>query len=257
MNFNNYDKLGLELLQAYKNCDDRDGSQAFDSLTSIHQYYPLYALSEFHLKLGAQVLDWGAGSGHFTYFLMKNGYIPTTYAFNKPGLLIDRIKDGTLNFVLGNSAESTQLPFVSSTFDAVYSVGVLEHVREFDGTEEGSLLEIYRVLKEGGLFFCYHFPNKFSWIEYLARHTGVWSHYYLYSKSDIDKLFSEQKWEIVERKRYAVLPRNVLGKILPERLKKSRKIAIAFDLIDNILSLIFRPFAQNWLIIVRKKQIST
>lgn len=33
------------------------------------------------------------------------------------------------------------------------------------GEELASLAEIRRILKPGGLFFCYHFPQKSGWVE--------------------------------------------------------------------------------------------
>ena len=248
-----YDEFGLKLLREFKQCEDRDGSQAFDSLTSIHQYFPLYKLTNKYLLQGVNVLDWGAGSGHFTFFLINSGYKTTSYSFNYPGLLEGKESQLNLKFILGNVRQPTVIPVLDNDFDAIYSVGVLEHVREFGGTEEASISEIHRALKVGGLFFCYHFPNKLSWIEFLARILKVWSHQYLYSKADINKLFSEEKWEIVELKRYAVLPRNILGKIPLNCLKESRLAALFFDGLDNLLTYPFRFFAQNWVIVVRKK----
>jgi SAM-dependent methyltransferase len=249
---NKYDDFGQILLSAYDECRLRDGSEAFDSLASIHQYYLLYETFYKYIPHGANVLDWGSGSGHFTYFMMQFGYIPISFGFDKPGIFESVLSDIKLNFVPGRSDEPTQLPFLSEQFDAVSSVGVLEHVREFSGSEEGSLLEIYRILKINGIFVCYHFPNRYSWIEFLSRLLGKWSHQHLYSRADIDQLFSKDSWEILECRRYAMLPRNILGKLLKGGLRNSEIVAKIIDKSDSILTYFFRVFAQNWLIVARK-----
>ena len=163
----------------------------------------------------------GAGSGHFTYFLIQSGYNPTSFGFNKPGLFENELVNLKLNFVQGDGNEPTLLPFSDERFDAVSSVGVLEHVREFGGSEEGSLKEINRILKKGGIFFCYHFPNKYSWIEFVARLTGKWNHQYRFSKANIDQLFVNDLWQVLECRQYAILPRNILGRLLQGRFRKS------------------------------------
>jgi SAM-dependent methyltransferase len=247
-----YDDFGIELLEAYECCPSRDGSEAFDSLASIHQYYLLYRLLDSYAPIGCDVLDWGAGSGHFTYFLIHAGYNPTSFGFNKLGLFENDLAHPKLNYVQGDSNEPILLPFPDERFDAVSSVGVLEHVREFGGSEEQSLKEINRVLKRGGIFFCYHFPNKYSWIEYVARLTGKWHHQYRFSKADIDQLFSKDLWEVLECRKYAILPRNILGRLLQGRLRKSVLASRIIDRADSVLTILFRPFAQNWLIVARK-----
>lgn len=249
----NYDDFGVELLGVYQSCASRDGSEAFDSLASIHQYYPLYRLIESYIPYGSEVLDWGVGSGHFTYFLIRAGYKSTSFGFDKPGLFEGNISSSGLNFVHGCENEPTLLPFLDGQYDAVTSVGVLEHVREFGGSEEGSLQEIHRVLKKGGVFICYHFPNKSSWIEFLARHSGKWSHQYLYDRSDINRLFLEQQWEILECRRYAIVPRNILGRLLRGPLRSSRIASQIIDFIDSSLATLLSAFAQNWLVVAKRR----
>ena len=40
----------------------------FGSLVSAHQYLRAYALVRRYVPTGSQVLDWGTGNGHFSYF---------------------------------------------------------------------------------------------------------------------------------------------------------------------------------------------
>ena len=52
------------------------------------------------------------------------------------------------------------------------SAGVLEHT----GAQEANLDEIARVLKPGGRFHVYKLPNRFSYLEWVARRLGLHYH---------------------------------------------------------------------------------
>src|SRR5512134_3570373 len=54
----------------------------FRSLAGAHQYLRLYELWRRFVPAGAEVLDWGAGNGHFSYFLSRAGYRATGFSFN-------------------------------------------------------------------------------------------------------------------------------------------------------------------------------
>ena len=46
----------------------------FKHRISARQYLRLYRLMARYVKSGSSVLDWGAGNGHFSYFLIRAGY---------------------------------------------------------------------------------------------------------------------------------------------------------------------------------------
>jgi SAM-dependent methyltransferase len=124
-------------------------------------------------------------------------------------------------------------------------MSVLEHVRETGGDEQHSLREIRRVLKPDGVFICCHFPNRRSWIDWVARRRqGQHYHTYRYSKSDITHLMSAAGFEIRDFKWYGALPRNSLGR-LPPRFGDSVLAAQVTDRVDDILGWVIRPFVQN------------
>lgn len=60
------------------------------------------------------------------------------------------------------------LPYPNRSFDAVISGGVLEHV----AFEYESLKEVWRILKDNGLFFITFLPNSRSWSENISRLLG-------------------------------------------------------------------------------------
>jgi SAM-dependent methyltransferase len=219
---------------------------------TVHQYSPLYELLERHVPPGGHVLDWGCGAGHFSYYLGRAGYRATAFSLEEAPRICANLPASAYTFVPGDLANPVTLPFAANTFDAVASVGVLEHVREYGGDEIESLREIHRVLKPGGTFLCFHFPNKYSWIDAAARAFGRWSHMYLYTPNDIRRFTRAAGLELLHMRRYAALPRNVWAWGLPTRLGSSFRAARVYDRIDTTLSAVVAPFCQNHLFVARK-----
>lgn len=223
----------------------------FKAIASAHQYQRLHALTQRLLRPGAEVLDWGAGNGHFSTFLVRSGYRATGYSF-EPFDFVDALRDPSYVAVPGDPASPVRLPFADASFDGVASCGVLEHVREFSGTEAGSIAEIARVLRPGGVFVCYHFPNAGSWIEFLSRLTpGKYAHQYRFTERDIHALTRDAGLELVELGRYQVIPRNLWGR-LPRALRDSQRLARAVDALEALAAAVARPIAQNWYFVARK-----
>ena len=223
----------------------------FRSLAGARQYRHLYRMTRRHVPRGAEMLDWGSGNGHFAYFLTRAGYRPigfTIEGVSHAGWL----DEPYVRFVGGSASEPVRLPFPDATFDAVSSVGVLEHVRETGGDEAASLAEIVRVLKPGGTFLCYHFPNRTSLIDRLARGVpGKHFHEFRYTRGDIEHLARGAGLELLEVARYGALPRNGLSR-LPDSLRTSRWTADAWDALDDALGVVFGRWCQNWRFAARR-----
>lgn len=228
----------------------KDGSQGLDVLSSLHQYINAYELTRTCIPSGAQVLDWGGGSGHFSYFLNKAGYATHIYAFDEPQFIQQEIADGEITYRKANATEPVHIDYPDERFDAVCSIGVLEHVREIGGNERSSLQEISRLLKPGGVFLCYHFPNKGSWIELLARRFGSYHHQYTYDQAMIHAIFKDVL-QIQVCRRYALLPRNSLRR-LPKFIADNTFFARCFDFLDGILCNMLPWINQNWVIVATK-----
>lgn len=231
---------------------DRGIAPAFGSLAAGYQYRPMYRMTRRRVAPGSRVLDWGTGSGHFSFFLREAGYEPTGFQHDGGLQAAEWLGNPYQSFVEGDLADPVTLPFADGSFDAIASVGVLEHVRESGGTESASLAEIVRILRPGGVMVCCHLPNQWSWIEALADLIpGKHHHEYRYGRADIERLVSQAGLELLEVSRYGVLPRNVTGR-LPLIVRRSRVFARAFDLLDAILLVVLAPISQNWAFAARR-----
>jgi cyclopropane fatty-acyl-phospholipid synthase-like methyltransferase len=150
---------------------DEYGLVQFRSRAAAGQYAVLYELFRRHVVPGGAVLDWGSGNGHFSYYLLRTGHRTTSFSVEKRPS-VGQLASGQLREVHGDPTEPVALPFSDGEFDAIASVGVLEHVGKYGGDELASLREIRRVLCPGGVLVCTHLPNRHSAIEALARRSG-------------------------------------------------------------------------------------
>lgn len=251
-----------EIFTAIRRCDPAGVIDQFASLSAASQYQRLYTLTSRYVPPGVSVLDWGCGRGHFSYFLVKRGFRVTAYSLEHPPEIFDALSAAErrrLTFVHGTLDETRKLPFADGDFAAAFSVGVLEHVRELGGDELASLTELRRVLTIGGVLVCYHFPNRYSYIEAatraLHRQSGLESgdfHRYRFTKRDIRRLCSEADLAVVEVGRYGFVPRNSFNR-LPNRLRESRALASALNLGDALLERLFSPVVQNYYFVARPR----
>jgi ubiquinone/menaquinone biosynthesis C-methylase UbiE len=159
------------------------------------------------------VLDWGCGFGQITRML-KDADVPVTAFDYRPGVE----RDGSYplerfpSLEAELSSDPRRLPFDDSSFDAVLSLGVLEHVEDPDA----SLDEIHRVLEPGGTFYVYKLPNRGSYLEWIARRAGLYYHGALpndrvYGRRSAHALLARHGFEIVEFRRMNVLPLTLTG----------------------------------------------
>ena len=250
-----WDKKEQRWIESFKALHNQQ-VKAFDNLISGSQYWLAY---ETFLKIYPQVnpkirvLDWGCGTGHFSYFLLKSGFTTDSFNLNNKklhdmgeiqifDLLKSKFKD---SFSYRTGTDPVKLPYPDNSFDAITSIGVLEHVRESGGNEMQSLKEINRVLKKGGVFFCYHFPNKFSWIDAIAKIIPykLW-HRYKFTKKNIETLNEAAGLTIQEIKKYAFFPRNTAKKFLRGMANKPAVVKL-YNMLDGCLGSI--PLCTNYL----------
>ncbi len=154
------------------------------------------------------ILDWGCGYGQIASMLVAAGLHVEAFEYqgaDSPNAVVSLPFYPEIHAYI--SSEQVVLPYEDSKFDAVLSCGVLEHVRDPDG----SLDEIRRVLSPGGLMYCFKLPNRHSYIERIARVTG--RHYHgsdpfdrLYTLGSARRLFERHGFEVLEARYANMLP---------------------------------------------------
>lgn len=160
------------------------------------------------------VLDWGCGRGQMTQLLSERGVRVDSMDFD-PGA--DGVETRPLDYYPGLTATFTndpvKLPYADESFDAVLSMGVLEHV----GNPDASLDEIARVTKPAGLLYVYKLPNVSSYLEAIARRTNGYYHGQLpddrlYTVETAGDLLRRHGYEVLEIRRANMLPLTLPGR---------------------------------------------
>lgn len=151
------------------------------------------------------ILDWGCGYGQVSWLLRQRGIpVVSCDVEERPArAAIEALRKIRIEYL----QDPIQLPYESGSFEAVLSVGVLEHVIDI----WASLREVNRVLRPGGLFFVFMLPNKFSWAEFIAdcRRNSV--HPWKCTFGTIDGIFRSHSFSIEKKWRRNFLPRNLTG----------------------------------------------
>ncbi|MGH7720905.1 MAG: class I SAM-dependent methyltransferase [Gemmatimonadaceae bacterium] len=245
------DELLLELGSRLRGMNRDIGDAALDTMASflyLSQYREFHRTVDSLVPVGARVLDWGAGIGHFAFVQSRLGrqvsaYSPRPTMYNCYNQVLEALGSaGGFDVRVGD--DPVRLPFADDSFDCVVSCGVLEHVREFGGDDLGSLREIRRILAPGGVFVCLHLPNRYSWVEYVNRRIGAHHHTFTYSYRDITRLLGESELRLVSHRRYGVLPKLRLAR----RLKSAADnlpFVHAYFAFDAILDRVGGLVAQN------------
>jgi ubiquinone/menaquinone biosynthesis C-methylase UbiE len=242
------------MLTMYQNIFDElraKGIFHFASYVSASQYSMAYDLVRKYGKEGLAALDWGTGSGHFSYFLLSQGFTVTAFTIERECYLSESLQNSYKEKYrpLVDQHPKRSLPFDDESFDLVVSIGVLEHVRDTNNTEIDSLSEIRRVLKPDGIFICYHFPNKYSWIEALTKHlSSKYNHNFKYSRNDIVAMTATCKLQLLEYKRYGIMPRNSFRFVPNNKL-----LTQLFNVADSTLSTLLNIFCQNQYFVAQKQ----
>ena len=158
-----------------------------------------------------KILDWGTGKGHVTFLFKKiNANIDScdiiddsddsSFGQKTPILATQKINVKPLN-------HEYLLPYGDSSYDVVLSFGVLEHVPN----DQESLKEINRVLKPGGLLFCFFLPYSYSWTQRLSHLRGNYYHDRLYKKGQAKKMLGETNFSVLEMWHRQLLPKNSIN----------------------------------------------
>ena len=162
-----------------------------------------------------RVLDWGCGWGHISHLLMERGVEVTSMEYRPDAAegdreRLERFPD--VEAVL--TPDAVRLPFADASFDSVLSVGVLEHVSD----PNGSLDELRRVLVPGGRIYVYKLPNRFSYLERIAKAVGLYYHGQLpddelYTPATARALLERHGYVIEDVRLANMLPLTVPGRL--------------------------------------------
>jgi SAM-dependent methyltransferase len=162
-----------------------------------------------------RILDWGCGWGQMTQLLRGAGLEVAAFDY-KPGRdpeggmeRLDRFPEIEA-FISG---DPRRLPYAAGEFDAVLSCGVLEHVEDPDA----SLDELRRVLRPGGTLYVYKLPNRYSYLEWVARRLGTYHHGAapfdrLYTVGSAERLLEAHGYEVHSCRRANMLPLSLTGR---------------------------------------------
>jgi SAM-dependent methyltransferase len=158
------------------------------------------------------VLDWGAGFGQITHLLLERGVQVEAFDYREgeqPGVIqLSTFPDVSVHV----SGDTVVLPFPDDHFEAVLSCGVLEHVQY----PELSLKELHRILRPGGRLLVYKLPNRFSYLELIARALGLYYHGSLphdlvYDRRRVHDLLTHSGFRVDAFRRTNMLPLTISG----------------------------------------------
>jgi 2-polyprenyl-3-methyl-5-hydroxy-6-metoxy-1,4-benzoquinol methylase len=161
-----------------------------------------------------RILDWGCGWGQVTKLLLERNLDVTAFDYDpslrRPAVLpLERFP----KIEAHRSPDPVLLPFDDHSFDAVLSLGVLEHVAR----PHQSLEELKRVLVPRGTLYVYKLPNRYSYLERLAKLLGLYyhgaePHDAVYTKRSALELVGAHGFEIREFHRANMLPLTLPGR---------------------------------------------
>lgn len=153
------------------------------------------------------VLDWGCGWGQVSHLLRRRDVDVVSFEYREGEshriVQLEHFPDVEAHV----SGEPVALPFPDDHFEIVLSCGVLEHVQD----PAASLTELHRILRPGGRLFVYKLPNRFSYLELIARALGLYYHGKLrydrvYDTARVLALIPAHGFRIEELRRINMLP---------------------------------------------------
>lgn len=159
-----------------------------------------------------RILDWGCGYGQMSELLSGLGLEVTSFDYRPDVEEGIRPLERYPHLRAHLSHDPRRLPFADSSFDAVLSCGVLEHVEDPDA----SLEEIRRVLISAGTFYVYKLPNRASYLEAIAKRAGLYyhgafAHDRVYTRRSALALLRRHAFAVEEFRRMNMLPLTLTG----------------------------------------------
>jgi ubiquinone/menaquinone biosynthesis C-methylase UbiE len=159
-----------------------------------------------------RVLDWGCGHGQISELMRVRGVDVTPFDYREGSEPSVIALEHFPNLEAHVSGDPVRLPFADDAFDTILACGVLEHVQY----PQASLGELHRVLKPGGRLLIYKLPNRFSYLEAIARRAGMYYHGALehdriYTRASAIALLTGAGFRVDAFRRTNLLPLTVEG----------------------------------------------
>ncbi len=149
MRFYDYEKNNLVFIENKANPKfwDRLWQDQLSKTSIIKKDLIIAPTTKMYLKKGSRILEGGCGHGSYVDILNKQGYECIGIDYAKETIKLVKKRHPDLPIYYGNL---TKLKFGKNSFDAYWSIGVIEHF--FYGYDK-ILQEMHRVLKKDGLAF--------------------------------------------------------------------------------------------------------
>jgi ubiquinone/menaquinone biosynthesis C-methylase UbiE len=141
------------------------------SAPQLREYHAIVA--RIAADAPVNILDWGCGLGQVSALLLAADLNVSSFDYRGEGSPDAVVQMPLFPQVRAHiSSDPRRLPYPDASFDAALSCGVLEHVLDPDA----SLDELARILRPGGTLYVYKLPNRFSYLEQLAKRMGLYYH---------------------------------------------------------------------------------
>lgn len=182
--------------------------------TFLYQVEFVQAFSESHFRKRISqlsILDWGCGKGHVSFLLNRRGANVTSCDYCSSDAADDDSAFGqdtpiihSNKMAVNRLKDAIRMPYQDREFDVVLSFGVLEHVDD----DFESLKEVRRILRPGGVFFCFNLPYVLSWTQRVSRMLGDNYHDRLYNRALVERLLPSAGFEMFDFWHRQLLPKN-------------------------------------------------
>lgn len=171
-------------------------------------------LEGLDLKAGDKILDVGCGDGFYLYILNSLPMKFKLIGFDHDEIVLRNARKNVISKSIKLiKGDIIKMPFKENYYKKVIMTEVLEHVED----DKKALLEVYRILKPGGILVLtvpsYNFPlfwDPTNWIlqNLFGTHisgtgffTGIWArHLRLYKREELEELIGDTGFKIEETK---------------------------------------------------------
>jgi len=170
----------------------------------LSRYHTIVPFFQRYLPREGRILEAGCGLGRIIIYLSKGGYNIEGIELNEDAVRKVKDFDKNLKIIVG---DILKMSYEDNSFDAVISLGVIEH---FEEGPQKALKEMHRILKPGGIFFVtvpyINLIRRFLYIPYnslvvkMRRMQGLDMKFsaYLYTKKEMQLLLKDSKFEIID-----------------------------------------------------------